>query len=93
MLYRDFVDTRYNSYREIAGQDTSIGYAGRELISTQMWPCLPWIPTAANGGARGFEGYFNNGFDWRNTKDPDMDMKASCTRAPPTRPTSTRCAA
>jgi hypothetical protein len=80
LLYRDFVDTCYNSFRTISGTETDengvyVGYLEREKTNSQMWPCLPWIPPNTAGGARGFAQYFQNSGGWKNTVDPDMDLK------------------
>ena len=80
VMYRDFVDTCYSSFRYISGSNkdadgNEIGYAGRERINTQMWPCLPWVPSTSSGGAPGFSNYFQNSGGWKNYPDPDLELK------------------
>ena len=58
ILYRDFVDTCYNNYRELTNSYSSLGTVAREEQNVQMRPCLPWVPPEENGGARGFAEYF-----------------------------------
>ena len=74
LLYRDFVDTCYNTYREdgtITDENgNDLGYAGRELVADKMWPCTPW----AQSNAPGWTNYFTTNF-FIETPDPDLDLK------------------
>ena len=80
ILYRDFVDTCYATHRDISSANLNgLSAAQREAQSTQVWPCLPWIPSVSNGGALGFSEYFNpasgSKVAWIDFRDPDLDLK------------------